>query len=130
MAMTRAQQTAWTMYILRVQALVDGQRRDLERGGPATRVTLESPSENQVSVIEEALKAERFDAKREVVSAALKPLINACDAIDNAHSKSTTVKAIRQDLDAAYQALRTLQESLQAAPATTRDKKIREDPDA
>lgn len=54
------------------------------------------------------MKAEAADARKGVVRVALDPIVQACDAIDNSHSKSETVKAIRQDIERAYQALHAL----------------------
>lgn len=100
----RARQAAWECYIDRVNVMLTQQRREFAAGRPQGTTTLIPPTDVQVAAIERAMR----DAQREIVSLALGPIVEACDAIDNSHSKSPVVKEIRASLEKVYHELHAL----------------------
>ena len=116
--MDTAKTVAWNVYVARVQRVVNEQRQQYEAGGAMAVAVLAAPSEAEIAIICAALNDAALNARREVVRLALGPIAQACDAIDNSHTKSSTVKDIRADLQCAYDALHKVRaESRQSAAA-------------
>lgn len=118
--LTRAQVTAWNMYVHSVNQRVQMQLEQFRRGERVTALILAAPSETAVHMVELACRDAANEARHEAVDAALHPVIDACDAIDNSHTKSETVKAIRAELEEAYQALRAMKELPPSVDAVAR----------
>lgn len=101
----------------RVNECLREQIKQFENGFPMITLMMKPPSRDQVKAIESALTEAMKEAQQSVIHAALSPIVRACDSIDNSHTKSETVKAIRKDLDEAYEELQKLKASPPAPAA-------------
>jgi|SRR6185436_20722705 len=102
--MTPAQTAVWEIYLDRLQRIVNAQRQNWERGHPASSVIFDVPSAECVKAVEKAMHSAYLSA----VSEALGPVVTAIDMIDNSHTKSETVKAIRANLQEVYEKFHAL----------------------
>jgi hypothetical protein len=115
MALTRAQAIAWRLYLERIERIIGDQARAFESGFPSYRMEMVAPTQANLVAVQAALDAEAKDERQAVVHLALDPIRAACDAIDNSHTKSETVKQIRIRLQEAYEALHKLREAHRGA---------------
>ena len=104
-------QLAWEFYVQRIQRVVQEQAEQFANGHPATRMIMDVPSAESVALADKALADAAKAGRGEILSRAIKPLMQACDAIDNSHSKSETVERVRAAIEEQYQALRAMLEA-------------------
>lgn len=122
MALTRAQGAAWQLYMRRIEDTLREQLQQFEHGWPVLTLMMKPPSPEQVKAIDAALEAATLEAKQQIASAALGPLVDAIDAIDNSHTKkaSRAVRELYKELDSVYERLLVLKKKVEAmSPAET-----------
>ncbi len=110
-----AKTLAWQLYVFKVQRVMNGQHADFMKYGEATSMTSYPPTPDDVKAIEKALDAARKSGADEATSAALRPVIQLCDALDNSRSKSPVRGELKDAADAAYEALRAIRKQYEVS---------------
>lgn len=113
--MTPAQALVWEIYITRLEEILADQRLAFEGGVPAKQMVMAVPSAEQIKLAEAALALAAKRGREELWHTAIGPIVKACDAIDNSHTKSETVKKIRADIEEVYQQLLQMKDAPRVA---------------
>lgn len=108
MAKDRARVVAWNLYAKRLERLVKRQHDRFIEGLDSERLYCETPTDGDVALVQDALACTAREAQLDIIMAALSPIRDACDAIDNSGSKSETVKQCRAAIERAYDELHAL----------------------
>ncbi|HMJ86575.1 MAG TPA: hypothetical protein VK504_25530 [Vicinamibacterales bacterium] len=115
--MTEARNLAWTLYLLRIEALISEQLQPWSQGHPVGGLHLTAPSEASVKHIERFLDMAFQRGQQAVLGEALDHVVSSIDAIDNTRPKIATLRACRADLQKSYDALHVLKERSKSAKA-------------
>lgn len=86
--MDRAKTAAWNFYVTRVNDIVTKQLSKFRAGASGPDLVLSPPTDEQVAIIERAMKDVALEAQQQSISAALCPVVRAIDAIDNSGRKA------------------------------------------
>lgn len=106
---SEAMTAAWNIYIARVQAVVDEQSAAFKAGCPVPRLTMCPPTQKHVDAVQAAIDASVANTRLELFHVALRPFMDALDAIDNSGmKKNPLIRDCRAGIQKGYDELHAI----------------------